>query len=75
MFGGAVMPIWPFMRGNPVRESDGVGTAEGIRTMGRLVSMPGTPMRDMTDSAGDLKPSLIVDPPMDDFLLIAMLGV
>lgn len=63
------------MSGIPVLEAEGVGTAEGMRTMGRVLSIPGRPMRDMTESVGDLIPSLIVEAPKEDFRLIATLGV
>lgn len=68
-------PIGPLTTGIPVLEIDGVGTPEGIRTMGRAKSMLDAPIRDITESAGDLIPSLIVEAPIEDFRLIAMLGV
>lgn len=73
--GGIGIAICPFMIGKPVLEIDGVGTADGIRTTGRVLSAPGTPMRETIESTGDLMPSLKVDAPMDDFRLMAMLGV
>lgn len=70
-----MIPICPFMSGRPVLEIDGVGTADGIRTIGRVPSSPGAGARDMIDSVGDMKPSLMVDAPIDDFRLMAILGV
>lgn len=62
----------------PRCDKDGGGPAEGMRTMGRLGSTTGKPIlpiRDMIESAGDLTPSLMVEAPMDDFRLMATLGV
>jgi hypothetical protein len=73
--GGGFMPIWPFIIGSPVREIDGVGAPDGIRTTGRTPSIPEPPMRDMIDAAGDPIPSLKVDAPNEDFRLMAILGV
>jgi hypothetical protein len=74
-FGDIPILVLPFISGRPVRDNDGVGTADGILTIGLEASTPGIAMRDMTDSAGDRSPSRMVEPPSDDFRLIATLGV